>query len=154
MEKGKVCRNLIKIANQFDNEGEYELANEVTAIAENIANTKVALNFGKLLGKRALMGLAGQASRKRMSLLQRAQVLDNPQLIQEATLLDQQVRVFNQKLTAAEKGQTQSTTSTIPNPQTGQANITTTSQPGASTVNPTVSAPPAIPITMPVPGVN
>lgn len=140
MEKTEICKNLIKIANQFDKQGDYELANDLTVIAENIANNeRVALNLGRLLGKQNLFGLAANALKKRMSPLQRAQALKNPQLIQEATTLKQQVDAFNQKLDAAEKGQTPTPPVTTPpgtippgttpasnpqvTPQTGQANI-------------------------------
>ena len=115
MEKAQICKNLIKIANQFDKQGDYELANDLTVIAENIANNeRVAFNLGRLLGKQNLLGLAAGALKKRMSPLQRAQALKNPQLIQEATTLDQQVRAFNQKLDAAEKGQTPTPPGTPP----------------------------------------
>lgn len=129
MEKTEICKNLIKIANQFDKQGDYEIANELTVVAQNIAdNERVAFNLGRLLGKQNLLGLAAGALRKRMSPLQRAQALKNPQLIQEATTLDQQVRAFNQKLDAAEKGQTQTPPAITPPATTPPG----TTQPGTT----------------------
>lgn len=81
----KICENLIKIANQFDIEGEHDLANEMTKVAESVANnTKVAF-----LG-RSLFNMLGRGRGGGGNIVQMAYMSGDTNLYQKATQLQQQ----------------------------------------------------------------
>jgi hypothetical protein len=128
MDKNQVCRELIKVANELDKSGDYELANELTKTAAEIANERVAF-----LGKNIFRSLMG--GRSQGNYVQMAYQTGNQALYQKATALQQKEMGLNQE----KKALIQELFAARKNPQSAQAQPTV--QQPAQPVAPAVQQP-------------
>lgn len=89
MNKKVLCEKLIKIANEFDSNGQNEIADEITKVAESVAaNTREAF-----FAKRIFDSL--RRSRGQQNIVQMAYLSGDTNLYQKATQLQQQEMQMN-----------------------------------------------------------
>lgn len=128
MDRTEICKELIKVANKLDESGDFELANELTKTAGEIAN-RLAFRWNAL--KPFFMQGKGQSQDNYVQIAYRT---GNQALYQKATALQQKEMGLNQE----KKALMQELVSAIKNPQLAQSSAPVVQTQGAT---PTVSQP-------------